>query len=202
MLGRSRSTPTAAVKAWSCTSAPTERATGPDAAAPVALDWLDYTDADVAIALLRAAPLRATYELRVPPGWREDARTPAAVTARAKVATAAGLTLLGAAGWLGHDRGWSRLPRRFGQPEEDVMASSPDVRPVGDLPDEIGKTVSARCASGGRGSARVARATRSRATRGRSWRAARRGLPGRRGPSSARGRRCRAGRRGRCRRTR
>jgi hypothetical protein len=62
--------------------------------------------------------------------------------------------------------------------------------------------LSERCASGGRGSVRLARATCPRATNGRSWRAARRALPGLHGPSSARGRRCRAGRPGRCRRTR
>lgn len=67
---------------------------GPDDDAPLALDWLDFTDADAAAALLRAAPLRAPYELRVPPGWREDPAVHAAATARIDVATAAGMTPL------------------------------------------------------------------------------------------------------------
>jgi hypothetical protein len=67
---------------------------GPDDDEPLTLDWLDFTDPAAALALLRTAPLRAAYELRVPPGWREDPAVLTATTARAEVAAAAGLTPL------------------------------------------------------------------------------------------------------------
>lgn len=67
---------------------------GPEDTDPLALDWLDFSDADAAVELLRTAPLRTPYELRVPPGWREDPAVRAAVAARIDVVIAAGLTPL------------------------------------------------------------------------------------------------------------
>jgi RimJ/RimL family protein N-acetyltransferase len=62
--------------------------------APFALDWLDFTDADAAIQLLRTAPLRTDYCLSVPPGWLADPDLRQAAQARIDVATAAGLEFL------------------------------------------------------------------------------------------------------------
>lgn len=45
---------------------------GPDDDGPRSLDWFDFTDATAAVHLLRTAPLRAPYSLRLPPGWRDD----------------------------------------------------------------------------------------------------------------------------------
>lgn len=46
---------------------------GPDDDRPRTLDWLDFTDADAAVALLDAAPFTCDYLLDVPVGWRDRA---------------------------------------------------------------------------------------------------------------------------------
>ncbi len=63
---------------------------GPDDAAPVALDWFDFTDRAAAVRLLREAPLRADYALVLPPAWRADPAVRAAAEARIDAATEAG----------------------------------------------------------------------------------------------------------------
>jgi GNAT superfamily N-acetyltransferase len=67
---------------------------GPEDDAPAALDWFDFTDPDAAVQLLRAAPLRAEYSLRLPAGWRDDPAVSQAAQARMAAAQAAGLTFL------------------------------------------------------------------------------------------------------------
>ncbi|WP_433388020.1 GNAT family N-acetyltransferase [Micromonospora sp. KLBMP9576] len=67
---------------------------GPDDDAPLALDWLDFTDQEAAVRLLRAAPLRAEYTLSLPPGWRCEPAVRAQAEARIAVATAAGMSVL------------------------------------------------------------------------------------------------------------
>jgi RimJ/RimL family protein N-acetyltransferase len=67
---------------------------GPRDDTPRALDWLDFSDPDAAVQLLRTAPLRAEYSLRLPPGWRDSAAISQAARARIAAAQAAGLTLL------------------------------------------------------------------------------------------------------------
>ncbi|WP_158889403.1 GNAT family N-acetyltransferase [Amycolatopsis anabasis] len=67
---------------------------GPDDDEPVTLDWFDFTDADAGTALLRTAPLPTEYELRLPPGWRDDPAVRAAAEARIGAAGRAGLTPL------------------------------------------------------------------------------------------------------------
>lgn len=67
---------------------------GPDDEAPKALDWFDFSDADAATLLLRAAPLHAEYSLKLPAGWRDDDAVHAAAKVRIEAATAAGLTPL------------------------------------------------------------------------------------------------------------
>ncbi|WP_407547870.1 GNAT family N-acetyltransferase [Streptomyces sp. Pv4-95] len=61
---------------------------------PVALDWFDFTDAEAAVQLLRAAPLHAEYSLLLPSGWREKPDARAAAEARMAAAEAAGLRKL------------------------------------------------------------------------------------------------------------
>ncbi|WP_049565160.1 GNAT family N-acetyltransferase [Streptomyces sp. SBT349] len=63
---------------------------GPDDEKPVALDWFDFTDREAGVALLRATPLRADYELLLPPGWREDPGVRLAAEARIDAAAEAG----------------------------------------------------------------------------------------------------------------
>ncbi|NEE03146.1 GNAT family N-acetyltransferase [Phytoactinopolyspora halotolerans] len=67
---------------------------GPTDSKPLALDWFDFTDADAAVRLLRTAPFRAQYELKLPPEWRDDPTVHEAATARIDAAVAAGLTPL------------------------------------------------------------------------------------------------------------
>lgn len=67
---------------------------GPDDERPLALDWFDFTDAEAGTHLLRTAPLRAEYSLRLPPHWRNSPAVRAAATARIDAAVAAGLTPL------------------------------------------------------------------------------------------------------------
>ncbi|WP_062214199.1 GNAT family N-acetyltransferase [Streptomyces sp. NBRC 109706] len=63
-------------------------------ASPKALDWFDFTDREAAVALLRATPFDAEYELVLPPGWREDPAALAAAEARIEAATEAGYRTL------------------------------------------------------------------------------------------------------------
>ncbi len=63
---------------------------GPDDEAPVALDWFDFTDRAAAVELLRRTPLRAEYELILPPEWRADPAVRAAAEARIAAAREAG----------------------------------------------------------------------------------------------------------------
>lgn len=67
---------------------------GPDDDAPSALDWFDFTDPGAAVQLLRTAPLRAEYSLKLPPGWRDDAAVADAAQARIAAAQEAGMTFL------------------------------------------------------------------------------------------------------------
>jgi RimJ/RimL family protein N-acetyltransferase len=64
---------------------------GPNDEQPVALDWFDFTDADAAVALLRTAPLRTEYCLKLPPGWREMPAVREAAETRIAAAGRAGL---------------------------------------------------------------------------------------------------------------
>ncbi|MFV2113304.1 GNAT family N-acetyltransferase [Micromonospora sp. LOL_025] len=67
---------------------------GPDDESPLALDWLDFTDHEAAVRLLRTAPLRAEYSLSLPSGWRDDPAVRAEAQARIDAATAAGMSPL------------------------------------------------------------------------------------------------------------
>jgi GNAT superfamily N-acetyltransferase len=67
---------------------------GPDDHEPSVLDWFDFTDADAAVQLLRTAPLRTGYSLRLPPGWRDSPAVAQAAQARIAAAQEAGMTLL------------------------------------------------------------------------------------------------------------
>jgi RimJ/RimL family protein N-acetyltransferase len=67
---------------------------GPGDDTPAALDWLDFTEPDAAVRLLRAAPLRAEYSLALPADWRDSPAAWQAAQARIAVAEAAGMTLL------------------------------------------------------------------------------------------------------------
>lgn len=67
---------------------------GPSDKAPVCLDWLDFTDPDAAVQLLRTVPLRTEYSLRLPPGWRDTPAIAHAAQARITAAQAAGMTML------------------------------------------------------------------------------------------------------------
>ncbi|MEO3779699.1 GNAT family N-acetyltransferase [Micromonospora sp. B11E3] len=67
---------------------------GPDDDHPLALDWFDFTDADAAVRLLRAAPLRAEYSISLPVGWRDDPTARAQAEARIAAATEAGMSVL------------------------------------------------------------------------------------------------------------
>lgn len=67
---------------------------GPSDDNPLTLDWFDFTDTDVAVTLLRTAPLHAEYSLKLPPGWREIPAVADAANACINAATKAGLTLL------------------------------------------------------------------------------------------------------------
>ncbi|WP_101257054.1 GNAT family N-acetyltransferase [Streptomyces barkulensis] len=67
---------------------------GPGDTEPVALDWFDFTDRDAAVELLRRVPLRAEYELMLPPDWRGREEVRAAAEARIAAAEAAGYAFL------------------------------------------------------------------------------------------------------------
>ena len=58
------------------------------------LDWFDFTDPGAAVQLLRTAPLRTGYCLRLPAGWRDTPAVSQAAQARITTAQSAGLTLL------------------------------------------------------------------------------------------------------------
>jgi GNAT superfamily N-acetyltransferase len=68
----------------------------PEDAEPVALDYLDFAEGEeaAAVEILRAAPLRAEYDLLLPPDWRDQPAARAAARARTEVAEAAGLRKL------------------------------------------------------------------------------------------------------------
>lgn len=67
---------------------------GPDDDAPLALDWFDFTDFDAAVDLLRTAPIRVDYTLRVPAGGWADPAVARAGRVRADAVRAAGMTQL------------------------------------------------------------------------------------------------------------
>ncbi|GAA2287727.1 GNAT family N-acetyltransferase [Nonomuraea roseoviolacea subsp. roseoviolacea] len=67
---------------------------GPDDDKPMALDWFDFTDADAAVELLRTAPLRAEYSMKLPRGWRETPEVREQAQARIDAAVAAGMSVL------------------------------------------------------------------------------------------------------------
>jgi RimJ/RimL family protein N-acetyltransferase len=67
---------------------------GPDDDAPRELDWFDFTDPEAAVRLLRTAPPRTDYSLRLPPGWRDDAAVSRAAQARLDAAQQAGMAVL------------------------------------------------------------------------------------------------------------
>jgi GNAT superfamily N-acetyltransferase len=100
----------------------------PDDTAPVALDWFDVADGEqeAAVALLRAARLRAEHSLLLPPGWRGHPALRAAYGARAEALEAAGMRRLVERyryTWTAADR---PLPARTGRlvyrPEPDDAA--------------------------------------------------------------------------------
>ncbi len=66
---------------------------GPDDAAPLALDWLDFAggETDAAVEILTKAGLGTEYCLVLPPRWREDPAVRAAGEARVDVAERAGM---------------------------------------------------------------------------------------------------------------
>ena len=66
----------------------------PDDDEPSVLDWFDFTDAGAAVQLLRTAPPRTEYSLRLPPGWRDSPAVARAAQARIAAAQEAGMTLL------------------------------------------------------------------------------------------------------------
>lgn len=67
---------------------------GPDDPEPGALDWFDFTDADAAVAMLRDAPYRTEYCVRLPASWRDDPAVRAEGEKRITAAKAAGRTEL------------------------------------------------------------------------------------------------------------
>jgi GNAT superfamily N-acetyltransferase len=67
---------------------------GPDDDEPSTLDWFDFADHGAAVELLRTAPLRTEYSLRLPPGWRDSPAAAQAAHARIAAAQEAGMTLL------------------------------------------------------------------------------------------------------------
>jgi GNAT superfamily N-acetyltransferase len=101
---------------------------GPEHTEPVALDWLDFAPGEqqAAVALLRAAPLRAEYGLLLPPGWREVPALRTAYEERAAVAEAAGLRKLVERYRYTWTAGRDPLPPRTGRlvyrPEPDDAA--------------------------------------------------------------------------------
>jgi RimJ/RimL family protein N-acetyltransferase len=60
----------------------------------VALDWLDFTEADAAVRLLRTAPPRTEFSLALPVGWRDSPEVARAAQSRIAVAEAAAMSLL------------------------------------------------------------------------------------------------------------
>lgn len=95
---------------------------------PVALEWLDFADGeqDAAVALLRAAPLRAEYDLLLPVGWRAEPEVRAAAEARMAAAERAGMRRLVERyryTWVaGRDPLPSRTGRLVCRPEPDDAA--------------------------------------------------------------------------------
>jgi len=95
---------------------------------PMALDWFDFADgeAEAATELLRVAPLRAEYDLLLPPGWRDRPEVRAEVDGRAAAAEAAGMRLLVERYRYTWTAGRDPLPARTGRlryrPEPDDAA--------------------------------------------------------------------------------
>ncbi|HVV19587.1 MAG TPA: GNAT family N-acetyltransferase [Pseudonocardiaceae bacterium] len=67
---------------------------GPDDTEPFCLDWFDFTDADAGVELLRTAPYRGEYPLRLPPDWRDSPEVRAAADERIAAVRAVGMTRL------------------------------------------------------------------------------------------------------------
>lgn len=67
---------------------------GPQDTEPLALDWFDFSDADAAVRLLRTAPLKAEYDLLLPPGWRDRPAVRDEAQARIDAAIVAGMVPL------------------------------------------------------------------------------------------------------------
>jgi GNAT superfamily N-acetyltransferase len=69
---------------------------GPDDEVPRLLDWFDFApgEHEAAVRLLREMPVKAEFELVLPPGWRTDTAVRAAAEARIDAAAAAGYTPL------------------------------------------------------------------------------------------------------------
>jgi RimJ/RimL family protein N-acetyltransferase len=67
---------------------------GPHDCAPRTLDWFDFTEPGAAVQLLRTAPFRTEYQLKLPPGWRDRPAVAQAAHARISAVQAAGLTPL------------------------------------------------------------------------------------------------------------
>lgn len=63
---------------------------GPDDDKPVALDWFDFVDLDAGVALLRQAPFRTPYALKLPPRWRDQPTVNAEATRRLEAAERVG----------------------------------------------------------------------------------------------------------------
>jgi GNAT superfamily N-acetyltransferase len=66
----------------------------PDDAEPMALDRFDFADADTGAALLRAAPFRTEYDLRLAPDWRDRPAVAAWVASQVDVLATIGVTPL------------------------------------------------------------------------------------------------------------
>ncbi|QKW07963.1 GNAT family N-acetyltransferase [Streptomyces sp. NA04227] len=66
----------------------------PEAPQPTGLDWFDFTDAEAAVQLLRAAPFHVEYSLMLPPDWRANPRVRAEAEARTAAIEAAGFRKL------------------------------------------------------------------------------------------------------------
>jgi RimJ/RimL family protein N-acetyltransferase len=66
----------------------------PAATEPFALDWLDFSDADAAVTLLRTAPFDTQYQIRLPPDFADRPDVQAESDRRMAAACAAGLVPL------------------------------------------------------------------------------------------------------------
>ncbi|WP_151482113.1 GNAT family N-acetyltransferase [Streptomyces albicerus] len=121
---------------------------GPGDSRPATLDWFDFTDAQAATELLRTAPLRAQYMLKLPPDWRENPAVRAEADARVAAASAAGLTPQGERNHYRWTPGCG-LPQRPGRlrflPEPDDAVILDVFRRIhrGSLDSQVRRTVEA-----------------------------------------------------------